>query len=292
MNTEKISALLLTIEKGSISAAAEQINYTPSAVSRCIQSLEKEIGLPLLKRSKSGVEVTEACRNLLPDFRRVIQDESLMREHASQIAEGLSGTIRLGICYPAFYPWLSAVMADFKTYYPDVHYIVNHGFSTVLMDQVISCEIDLCLISRRDDSYGWVPLLDDDLVAILPAEHPLAGADSVPLSIYEDAPYLELHSYKDTDNTRTLDAAGVHPRSIIHLGDSSALYPMVEAGLGIGMENRINTLRHEGSFVVKPFCPPQVIPLGIAYRDDVLPVTRKFIDHLAASKDSFLDRII
>ena len=51
MNTEKIEALLHTIKKGSITAAAEEMNYTPSAVSRCIQSLESEWGVRLLSRS-------------------------------------------------------------------------------------------------------------------------------------------------------------------------------------------------------------------------------------------------
>lgn len=288
MNTEKLEALLLTLEKGSISAAAEIMNYTPSAVSRCIQSLETELGMQLLSRSRTGVEITAAGDLLLPDIRRIIQDEKHLKDHALQLAEGGSGTIRLGICYPAFYPWVSAVMADFKTYYPDVHYIVNHGFSAELMDQITKHETDLCLISRLDDSCEWVPIFDDDLVAILPEGHPLASRDTIPVSVYADEPYLELKSFGDTDNSRALRSAGIQPKTIIHLGDSSALYPMVEAGLGIGMENRINTLGHRGRFVIRPLDPPQIIPIGIAFREDILPVARSFIDFMAASKDLLL----
>lgn len=126
---------------------------------------------------------------------------------------------------------------------------------------------------------------EDELVAILPADHPLAAEERVPIRIYEDAPYLELHSDRDTDNARALDSAGIHPRSIINLGDSSALYPMVEAGLGIGMENRINTLGHNGDFAIRPLDPPQRVSIGIAYREEILPVTRRFIEFLADSRD-------
>lgn len=285
MNTEKIEALLLTIKKGSITAAAEEMNYTPSAVSRCIQSLESEWGVRLLSRSKQGVEMTAACEILMPDLKKMIQDDQLLKEHAFLLAEGISGTIRLGICYPAFYPWVSAAMAAFKDDHPDVHYMLTNGFSSVLMEQIESNEIDLCFISRREDSYPWVQLFEDELVAILPADHPLAAEERVPIRIYEDAPYLELHSDRDTDNARALDSAGIHPRSIINLGDSSALYPMVEAGLGIGMENRINTLGHNGDFAIRPLDPPQRVSIGIAYREEILPVTRRFIEFLADSRD-------
>ena len=291
MNTEKIDALFLTIEKGSITAAAEHLNYTPSAISRCIQSLENELGVPLISRSRQGVEITAAGELLLPDLRRMIHDRDLLIEHASQLNEGASGTIRVGMCYPAFYPWFSSAVAGFRAQYPDVKYTVKHGSSSVLMEQVRQRAIDLCIISKRDDSYGWVPLIEDEMIAILPADHPYADKRSVPVSIYADEPYLELHSGLDTDNSRTLAAAGVRPSSVIELDDSSALYPMVEAGLGIGMENRINTAGLEGNFVIKPLDPPQLIGIGIAFREDILPVTRGFIEHLTASRDALIKRL-
>ena len=115
-------------------------------------------------------------------------------------------------------------------------------------------------------------------------DHPLAGEERVPISIFANEPYLELHSNKDTDNSRALGRSGIQPQSIIQLDDSSALYPMVEAGLGIAMENRINTLDHEGNFVIRPLDPPQTLQIGIAFHEDVLPATRKFIDFLSESK--------
>ena len=284
MNTDKIRALLLTIEKGSISAAAEQMNYTPSAISRCIQSLERDLGIHLITRSKHGVSISAAGEVLLPDLRRILQDELLLTEHGAQLADGVSGTIRLGISYPAFYPWVSSVMADFRGLFPDIDYVVRNGFSSALMEKVLQREIDMCIISKRDDTAGWVPLFEDDMVAILPLTHPLASADTVPISVFAEEPYLELHSDKNTDNSRVLEAAGVLPGKTIHLDDSSALYPMVEAGLGIGMENRINTISRQGSFVIRPLDPPQIISIGIAYREDILPITRRFIDFLSSSK--------
>lgn len=291
MNTEKLKILLYAIEKGSLSGAAEYMNYTPSAISRGIESLEKELGIDLLTRSKSGVKMTAEAERLLPDIRRMFQDERILREHANQIAKGVSGTIRLGVAYPAFYSWISSMMARYQNQYPDVHYIVKNGFSSDLMEQVHQNEIDLCLISRRDTTCGWVPLLEDELVAILPLHHPLAQSDVVPIDVYADAPYLDLHSDQDTDNARALRAAGIRSKHALAVDDSSALYPMVEAGLGIGMENRINTLGHTGQFVIRPLEPAQTVSLGIAYLEDRIPVVRKFIEYLAESRKTLLESI-
>lgn len=284
MNTDKIKALLLTVNLGSISAAAEEMNYTPSAISRSIQSLEKDLGVPLLMRYKSGAELSEAGKALLPDLRRVLQEEELLFEHATQLAEGYVGTIRLGICYPAFFPWISSAMVNFKKIHPKIQFDVSNGYSTYLMEQVEEHELDLCLISKRSDAEEWLHLVDDELVAILPSDHPLAKAKAVPISTYEDGTYLELNSDLDTDNARAFAAAGIRPKTVVRLSDSSPLYPMVEAGLGIGMENRINVQAQSGSFVIKPITPAQPVELGIAYSKDVLPVTKKFIDYLSESR--------
>ena len=66
MDTEKCRALLAVLEAGSLSAAAEKLDYTPSGLSRMMAALEQELGFPLLSRSHNGVQPTRACRTLLP----------------------------------------------------------------------------------------------------------------------------------------------------------------------------------------------------------------------------------
>ena len=69
MDTEKCRALLAVLEAGSLSAAAEKLDYTPSGLSRMMAALEQELGFPLLSRSHNGVQPTRACRTLLPTLR-------------------------------------------------------------------------------------------------------------------------------------------------------------------------------------------------------------------------------
>lgn len=56
--TNKYKALLQAIEQGSITAAARELEYSPSGLTRVLDGLERELGLPLLQRSPQGVELT------------------------------------------------------------------------------------------------------------------------------------------------------------------------------------------------------------------------------------------
>ena len=69
MENNKCKAFIECIERGSISAAADSLGYTPSAISQLITSLEKELGLKLLVRSQKGVKPTSEGETLLPAFR-------------------------------------------------------------------------------------------------------------------------------------------------------------------------------------------------------------------------------
>ena len=66
MELEKYRALVCAIESGSLTAAAEKLQYTPSGISRAVSALEAECGFSLLLREHGGVRPTAACQRLLP----------------------------------------------------------------------------------------------------------------------------------------------------------------------------------------------------------------------------------
>lgn len=70
MDTERWQILLRAIDRGSLRAAADEMDVTVSGISRSVATLEKELGFSLLHRAKSGVQPTEECRQLLPAVRR------------------------------------------------------------------------------------------------------------------------------------------------------------------------------------------------------------------------------
>ena len=71
MELDRYRALVCAIETGSLSAAAEALQYTPSGVSRMVAALEEETGVPLLLREHSGVRPTKECEKLLSGMCRM-----------------------------------------------------------------------------------------------------------------------------------------------------------------------------------------------------------------------------
>lgn len=69
-----------------------------------------------------------------------------------------------------------------------------------LAHQLERREVDFCIISKRGGDHGWIPLCQDPLMAMVPASHPLAQAESVPLASFETEPFIEMFSGIETDD--------------------------------------------------------------------------------------------
>ena len=182
MDTEKCRALLAVLEAGSLSAAAEKLDYTPSGLSRMMAALEQELGFPLLSRSHSGVQPTRACRTLLPTLRELTHWGGLLDAQAAEIRGVETGTIAVGCVYGAYYGWLSRCIARFCEVYPGIEVQVLQGNSSQLTRAVCEHTADFCITSFREGDFDWIPLYADPMVAWLPPEHPLAGGRTFPLA--------------------------------------------------------------------------------------------------------------
>ena len=169
MDTEKCRVLLTVLHERSLSAAAEALGYTPSGISRLVDSLERETGFPLLHRGRGGVSATRACQELLPLMRRMAELDEQYQQLAHRI-QGLDvGRVVAGTNYAAFYPWLSEVIAGFHHAYPGIRVELREGSSTQLGELVDHRRADFCLISQRPGRHEWVPLKDDrEGFAIIP----------------------------------------------------------------------------------------------------------------------------
>ena len=96
MDTERWQILLKAIDRGSLRAAAEEMGFTVSGISRSVATLEKELGFSLLYRAKSGVQPTEECRQLLPSVRELLFAQERLEQTAAKVRGADCGTIVIG----------------------------------------------------------------------------------------------------------------------------------------------------------------------------------------------------
>ena len=120
MDTERWQILLRAIDRGSLRAAADEMDVTVSGISRSVATLEKELGFSLLHRAKSGVQPTEECRQLLPTVRDLLCAQERLEQTAAKVRGADCGTIVIGTAYNCYYEWVTQMMAAFRTRHPGV----------------------------------------------------------------------------------------------------------------------------------------------------------------------------
>lgn len=202
MELDRYRALVCAIEAGSLSAAAERLQYTPSGVSRMIAALEEEHGFPLLLRDRSGVRPTDACKALLPSIRDLLHAGESCAQLSAQLRGLDVGAVTVGTAYSAFYSPLAHILSDFHVQYPGIQVQLRSGYSTELLGQLNEHQLDLCIISEREGAHNWLPILQDEMTAWLPAGHPLSTLSALPVTAFAEEPYIETYPDKDIDNAR------------------------------------------------------------------------------------------
>ena len=201
MDTERWQILLKAIDRGSLRAAAEEMGFTVSGISRSVATLEKELGFSLLYRAKSGVQPTEECRQLLPSVRELLFAQERLEQIAAKVRGADCGTIVIGTAYNCYYEWVTQMMAAFRTRHPGVVIKIVNGTSSELAEMLLDHRTDFCLISHRDDLPVWLPIRQDELMVLLPKSHPLAAQEAIPVENLKTEPFIESYPGMETDIT-------------------------------------------------------------------------------------------
>jgi DNA-binding transcriptional LysR family regulator len=277
MDTEKCRALLTALDCGNLTAAAEKLGYTPSALSRQVAALEGETGFALLERGKNGVRATEGCLALLPALMRLVQDADDLHSLAGQVQGLTLGQVKIGTSCRCYYGLMARIIAGFSSLYPQVVVSIIEGSSSSLANAVAGRQADFAIISRRRGAFEWVPLFDDPMMAWLPAGHPLAGARFYPLERLVQDPFIQIYPGQKTDNAIILRRHHLRITPRFTVGDENAAYALVEAGLGVALINGLYPPPGPGVGVV-PIGPREEVPIGVAmpYADEASPAARAF----------------
>lgn len=288
MDTDKCRMLLCALETGSLNAAADILEKTPSGVGRAIESLEKQTGFPLIMRTHKGVSPTKEGEALLPIIREFVYLDDLYAQRADELCGLQTGNVTVGTAYTNFYPWLSRVISRFHDAYPNITVDIVEGTSSELAGKIDAHELDFGLIAARDGEHRWTPLVEDELVAVVAKSHPLAGSATLDPEVFRTEPFILLHPGRETDNSLFFERLGFKPHIRFSTEDSLAVFAMVGNGLGIGLVNKLLASQLPEDIVSIPLEPRMAIDVGIITPPDesISPATRRFFNFAIANIDS------
>ncbi len=283
MNLAKYEALVTVVELGSLTRAAQSLGCTQSAVSHSIDSLEKELGFPILKRGRAGVQLTAEGERLLPAVNALLGSAEQLNQTAAAIRGLDAGTVRIGAFTSVAVHWLPAVLKEFQTDYPKVEFKLLNGDYHDVEQWLSDGSIDIGFVTVPCAlDCECIPLVEDRLLAILPEDSRFASYPRFPLVECETEPFISLLESSDHDARRALEAAGVHPNVRFYTKDDYAIIAMVEQGLGMSIMPELLLKGRRDRLLVLPLVPEakRTIGIAIAAGSKAGPATRRFADYV------------
>jgi len=225
LDSDLMRAFLAVADTGSVTAAADRVGRTQSAVSMQIRRLEDSLGQPLFNRLPRGVALTPRGEQLLPYARRVT---SLLDEAAVALREKpLIGPVRIGIPDEYAGTVLPRALAAFSERHPAVEVTVRCDFTDPQLAALMADRIDLAVIYDSSHTSGDEVLCIDPTVWVTSVTHGQHRQVPVPVGIYFRSDWCRDFAL------RSLDQQSIPWRAAFECDTSASLRIAAQAGLAI-----------------------------------------------------------
>lgn len=257
-------------ELGGFTAAAEQLGISQSAVSHALGLLEKEWGVTLLSRKQSNIEVTEIGRNILIRVRELLGVSEAIRQEVAAV-RGLSrGVLRVGSFGPSSSLWLlPKILGQFQKDFPEIDVIVDEADDDDVVDWIMERRVDVGFVVLPEERLDTMPLVQDQFVALIPANHPLAKKKAVSLPELCESPYImRIVEGRPSPAEKILTAANMRPAIKHRYSQIITIIKSVENGDGVSMMSDLalsdQVMAMCPGVIKKPFAPAIRRSVGLA----------------------------
>jgi LysR family transcriptional regulator for metE and metH len=228
-------------EERSITRAGNRLHLTQSAISHQLKEIEDRLGAPLFQRLRHDMVLTQAGRRVLDSAAMVLEELRRAEEDVAEMAGRQGGTVRISTqCYTAYH-WLPQLMKSFNAKHPHVSVHINVDATYRAVDALLEGALDLALTNdkRSHERLRFTPVFGDELIALMPATHPLANKDYLRPRDLHDQSLVLPSDLKDSYVNRTfLEPAEVVPAHAFKIPLTEAIVEMVKGGMGIGVVAR------------------------------------------------------
>jgi DNA-binding transcriptional LysR family regulator len=255
--------------------AAARLHIAQPPLSQQIKHLERDLGVRLLERTTRRVRLTNAGAVFLEHTRRVLAEADRARESVLRTEQGERGEIRVGLTGATTWRLLPRLTRAYRERYPLVRLELHPSvFSGAQIGSLLDGGIDVALLRAP------VPVLlasrtvlDEELVAVLPDEHPLAARASVPLAELAGENFV---SYPDRQGSNLRDAAmracadaGFWPRVVQEAQDTYTVVALAAAAVGVALLPASAEWLHFEGVAFRPVTGADVrVPVALTWRPD------------------------
>lgn len=289
MDIKRWKVMLAVDDYGSFTRAGEELGYTQSGITQMMKSLEKEVGFSLFVKDNHGMTLTADAKSLIPSIRALLNADEVINQEIASLKGAQVGTIKIGTYLSCSIHWIPKIIREFQHEHPDIHFKIVEGVEGELADWIQERRVDIGFISyQKGHNYQFLPVMDDELFAVIPKNHPFAECDAVPIEAFEGQPFIITEYTPGSDVHRILKQAKVKPDIRYITINEFSIISMVEHELGLSILPGLLLRGQVGDFITRPIKPAVSRQLGLAYtsKEELSPASKIFLEY---AKDFLLD---
>lgn len=263
MNTDKITYLIEAVESGTFTRAAEKLNLTQSGLNRQISSLESELKTTLIVRSRKGIRLARGADKIYERLKTIRKLEKLLDEEISEFHGALCGELAIGAYYSVAASWLPEVLKEFCKRYPKIKIKIVEGVNKTFLEQMDSGKLDCAFVANPSKGFDWYPIVETEYVAWLPPGHPLENKVALRPEDLKNEAMIYPKAHENTDIDYFFETHRLKPVVKFETQGPASTFAMVSAGLGVSINNRLQSESLKGNALIRSFSPKEKFYLGI-----------------------------
>lgn len=283
MTLTQLDIFSLVAERQSFTAAAAQLHISQSAVSHSIKSLEQELGVELIQRNQTRIELTDIGLQLLQRARAILGLAETMRQESADARGMKRGTLRIGSFGPtASMRLLPRILHDYQQAYPDIEVHVDEGPDRQVVQWLQDRRIDVGFVVLPEDRFDTYPLVEDQMMALVSSSHRLASRPAITLEDLCHDPFILTEAGSAELVSRLFMTAKLMPQTRYRSSQLISTLETVARGAGVTIlaELALPVPRSGQRYVQRPLLPAVRRQVGLAVLDQrqSSPATHAFIN--------------
>lgn len=281
MTLTQLEIFSLVAELRGFTAAANRLGISQSAVSHALKSLEQELGVELLRRHQSQVELSDIGQQLLLRARAMLGLANTLRQEAADARGMKRGTLRIGSFGPtSSIRLLPLILQHYRAAHPGIEVHIDEGPDRQVIQWLEERRIDIGFVVLPEERLDTFALIEDQMVALLPANHALAGRDSLSLTDLCSDPFVLTEAGSSELVSRLFSAARLTPNIRYRCSQLISTLNTVGSGDALTVVAESSLPDDNRRYVKKPLSPAVIRQVGLAVLDQrqSSPATLAFIE--------------
>ncbi|MFA9376350.1 MAG: LysR family transcriptional regulator [Lachnotalea sp.] len=280
MDVNKYVLFVRAVETGNLSKAAAQLNYSQTAASHMISSMEEVLGIKVLYRGRNGVSLTEEGERIYPLAKELVLKEEEIRILAGE--ENIHrGKIRIGVITSVAVQWMPQIIMEFGKLYPLVEIYMNDAINYEIMKDWFAKDVIDCAITvESNKKINETPLIREPYYVIVPINHTLSQYEKITPQLLKGETFVipsEGTSYAVGKILRQAKGKIMEPNGFL---SDQATIAMVRGGCGISILPKLVLDSYDDSGYTRRILEPEVnriIYFCLSSRGSLQPTVKSFV---------------